>query len=65
MVQFWPLNVLKAHADGNQLVPGFEGLGLEEVGSIIGREGLVDCEGCDFGGDCRMSVDEGRLGGVE
>jgi hypothetical protein len=52
--------VLETHADGDQLVPGFEGLGLEEVGGVVGREGLVDCEGCDFGGDCVVLVCERR-----
>lgn len=31
MVEFWTLDVLEAHADGDQLVPCGENLGLEEV----------------------------------
>jgi hypothetical protein len=50
--------VLEAHADWDQLVPGLEGLGLEEVGGVIGREGLVDSESRDLGGDCTVLVCE-------
>jgi hypothetical protein len=45
------LDVLEAHADGDQVVPGLEGLGLEEVGGVVWREGLVDLECRDFGRD--------------
>lgn len=51
MVVFWVLNVLEAHADGDEFVPGGEGFGLEEVGGVVGGEGLVDGEGGDFCGD--------------
>ena len=46
-----PLDVLEAHADGDELVPCSQCLGLEEVGCVVGGEGLIDLEGCDFGGD--------------
>jgi hypothetical protein len=58
VVQLRPLDVLEAHADWDQLVPGLEGLGLEEVGGVIGREGLVDSESRDLGGDCTVLVCE-------
>lgn len=48
MVELWPLDVLEAHSDRDQLVPGSEDFGLEEVRSVVGREGLIDLEGCDF-----------------
>lgn len=56
VVQLRPFDVLEAHADGDQLIPSLESFGLEEVGGIVGCECLVDCEGCDLGGDCMVSV---------
>jgi len=43
--------VLETHAYGDQVVPGLECLGLEEVGGIVWRKGLVDLECRDFGRD--------------
>jgi hypothetical protein len=34
---------------GEKLVPGTQDFGLEEIGGVIGGEGLVDLEGGDFG----------------
>ena len=51
VVQLRPLDVLEAHADRDQVVPGLECLRLEEVGGVVWREGLVDLECRDFGRD--------------
>ena len=56
VIQLWSLDVLEAHTDRDQLIPGGKRFGLEEVGGVVGREGLVDCECCDFGGDCIILV---------
>ena len=55
------LDVLEAHADGDQVVPGLEGLGLEEVGGVVWRKGLVDLECRDFGRDWDGLVGEGSV----
>lgn len=54
-------DVLESHADGDQLVPGGEGGGLEEVGGVIRGKGLVYLEGGDFCGDCGVLVEDGVL----
>lgn len=43
---------LETHADRHELVPGLEGLGLEELGGVVRGEGLVDLEGRYLGRDC-------------
>lgn len=64
MVQLRSLYVLETHANGDQFIPCGECFGLEEVGGVVGREGLVDSERCDFGGDCIVSVGETGIGCV-
>lgn len=65
VIELGALDVLEAHAYRNQFVPGGESFGLEEVGCVVGRERLVDLEGCDLGRDCVVLVYERCDDGME
>ena len=64
MVELGSLDVLEAHADGDQLVPGGEGLRFEEVGSVVRCKGLVDLECCDFRGNWMVLAGAMKAGDV-
>ena len=50
---------LEAHAHGDELVPGAQSFRLEEVGGVVGGEGLVDGEFGDLRWDCGVLVSLG------
>lgn len=49
---------LETHADGHQVIPGLQGLGLEKVGCVVWRESLVDFEGGDLCGYMRRPASD-------